>query len=568
MQSTTVSRTESRSASPAREVGNFYSFTDGLADFARRLGGVVGGSSSSAGGGGALRPLGEPLAAQSATIDNPNEKFLEASFSVEPGTDSERGSSGGGARARNVTSESIAWTSYDEADAAEADRQIDADCSALLAALKAAAYPPEIRVLVESFEAAASQASKMVRALDWSYGASGVGPRVRWTRAGLPPTPRFAPATRAAIGAWAIPLLCSLVPAESLMFLLGAALTEHRIIFVGGALGMDAASSAVLGLDALLAPLKWVSTLIPSLPLNKSEYLSPAGPIIVGTPSLPSDWVQDSETLVVLLDRETLRIPTEQQEVATSQSSSSPPATGMGLLKLLPPDSSALFNKLESHAAVLSGVDPSSGRGRRPCFAPSPSQAAAAKAITTIVNRYVTDLVSVVYAMGGQMTDFKKVSERVLEFVHRKAEAEVPFWKRFLESMMINHAFNERAEARNAAAATAAAAAAAALTTRGASPPANREASHAAAREAYLVTTADKLFSAAHDASVLASALLGGSMSPPPVPNAQSTRALEARRLGSSWQQRPAAPIRIGPPAAVVAVRSRSSRELTAQPHI
>jgi hypothetical protein len=92
---------------------------------------------------------------------------------------------------------------------------------------------------------------------------------------------------------------------------------------------MDAVSSAALALSYLLTPLHWEGALLPSVPMPLSDLLSTPTPLIAGVPRLPADWVQDDETLIVLLDRETLRIPVKRGRGGEAD-----------LLTFLPPGSS------------------------------------------------------------------------------------------------------------------------------------------------------------------------------------------------------------------------------------
>jgi hypothetical protein len=117
------------------------------------------------------------------------------------------------------------------------------------------------------------------------------------------------PETRAALLAHALPVLASLLPPDSLLLLLGAALTEKRLVFVGGALSLEALTAAVAAFPLLLSPLAWEGLHLPVLPRALLEVLQAPLPYIVGLRSLPPRFEQDEETIVVLLDRETLRIP-------------------------------------------------------------------------------------------------------------------------------------------------------------------------------------------------------------------------------------------------------------------
>lgn len=79
---------------------------------------------------------------------------------------------------------------------------------------------------------------------------------------------------------WALPVLLAWVPFETLIWIIGLALCEAKIIVVGTEVGMI--SSAIAGLLALIHPLKWVAPLIPILPLKHFEFVESPVPLIAG----------------------------------------------------------------------------------------------------------------------------------------------------------------------------------------------------------------------------------------------------------------------------------------------
>jgi hypothetical protein len=117
------------------------------------------------------------------------------------------------------------------------------------------------------------------------------------------------PETARAITEWAAPVLFSLLPVDSILLLVGAALTEQKIVLVGGNLSQESVASCVLALALLLRPLAWVGPFLPTLPPSLLDITSAPIPIMVGVPSLPPTFEADEATIVVLLDRETVRIP-------------------------------------------------------------------------------------------------------------------------------------------------------------------------------------------------------------------------------------------------------------------
>lgn len=214
------------------------------------------------------------------------------------------------------------------------------------------------------------------------------------------------PEAQSALCDWAAAILFSLLPVDSVLLLVGAALTEQKLIFVGGNLSQETVSACVLAMAAILRPLSWVGPFLPTLPSNLLDVVSAPIPIIVGLPQLPPHFEQDEATVVVLLDRETVRIPALRKALGMSafSSSSSDHDGGVagastaakagigsseenedeeghllpGFLELQLPGNSSLFHKLEPLSRILRTV-PQPQPPRETASAPSAAAAASSE---------------------------------------------------------------------------------------------------------------------------------------------------------------------------------------------
>lgn len=79
---------------------------------------------------------------------------------------------------------------------------------------------------------------------------------------------------------WALPILLSWMPIESLIWAIGMLMCEVKLIVLGTEPGM--VSCAVMGLLALLQPLNWVAPLIPILPCKNIDFIESPVPIFAG----------------------------------------------------------------------------------------------------------------------------------------------------------------------------------------------------------------------------------------------------------------------------------------------
>ena len=115
-------------------------------------------------------------------------------------------------------------------------------------------------------------------------------------------------ATRAIIAS-CLPELLRRVPCDTLLGVMGALLTERKVVLVaasesGGAqpVGLHALSCCVLALAALLRPLAWAMPLLCPVPSSLSMVLQSPVPLLVGVQTLPADWEPDDECVLLALD--------------------------------------------------------------------------------------------------------------------------------------------------------------------------------------------------------------------------------------------------------------------------
>ena len=99
---------------------------------------------------------------------------------------------------------------------------------------------------------------------------------------------------------WLCPSLFSAVSLEDLVFLMSALAQEKSIIFVSHNLGLM--TSCVLGLQALLRPLKWPHVLIPVIPNSLRDLVEAPVPLLAGLPGSYPTKKNQLNVIWVLLD--------------------------------------------------------------------------------------------------------------------------------------------------------------------------------------------------------------------------------------------------------------------------
>jgi len=193
----------------------------------------------------------------------------------------------------------------------------------------------------------------------------------------------------------------------------------------------------VAALPLLLSPLHWEGKLYPLLSFDSMAALSAPFLFCAGVIEPPKDFSQDAETVVLLLDRETLKIPnpTHLQFTDTTARPTGMEDTSNVYLSLQIPDASALHAKIAPHFTAFACGD--SARLKRPCYNPTLIQKQAVKNILGTIQTHVEDLVT--RARAGRVPR------------DGDDDPETPFWKRFLNSQSLSCA-KEAEEIKRAAA--------------------------------------------------------------------------------------------------------------------
>lgn len=299
--------------------------------------------------------------------------------------------------------------------------------------------------------------------------------------------------TWAAAVEWAAPVLFSVLPVDSVLLLVGAALTEHSIVLVGGELSLEAVSSCALALACLLQPLSWASAaegggprapashitaplplplsspgqvgaFQPVLPEAMAHLLDAPTPILVGVARLPADFVQDDRTIVALLDRETVRVRHTASEgggAAVAVTAAATTDSGRrgaleshaDVLRLQLPGNSALYGQLEPVASLLrmgsgsgSGATIASDPTARPCYRPTPTQRDAAVLLCATICCYVRGLLAAAFTAGetsppvsgrGGARPLPPLPLCRARLLASCSESEAPFWDALLGTQML-----------------------------------------------------------------------------------------------------------------------------------
>lgn len=118
-------------------------------------------------------------------------------------------------------------------------------------------------------------------------------------------TPRYE--STALIREWALPKMFRTLALENVLLVLGCALVELQIVFVSQHL--RTLSACTLGLVSMLRPLRWVGPLVSALPAKMYEYLDSPVPLVLGVLSLPLDFYQGADMVLVFADEDRVRLP-------------------------------------------------------------------------------------------------------------------------------------------------------------------------------------------------------------------------------------------------------------------
>ncbi|KAA0167014.1 hypothetical protein FNF28_02937 [Cafeteria roenbergensis] len=198
-----------------------------------------------------------------------------------------------------------------------------------------------------------------------------------------------------AVRAWALPPLLSLVHTTHLLMVLGALMGEYKVVVRAGRLPIEAASAAVVGLAALLRPLRWVSTLVPLLPAKLHRVLEASVPVLCGVQELPPNFKQDDRTVLLHLDRDDVSVPEVLRSGGTLY---------RAYLEVQLPLSSELSKALDGPCSVLhkaGGLEPPRAgdpqgdiaRGLLPLWEANEDQRQACMAVAAVMEVYVCGVI-------------------------------------------------------------------------------------------------------------------------------------------------------------------------------
>lgn len=244
-------------------------------------------------------------------------------------------------------------------------------------------------------------------------------------------------------------------------------------------MSQESVSSCVAALGALIRPLSWVGPFLPTLPPCLMDVISAPIPILVGLPYLPEDFEQDEETVLVLLDRETVRVPAMRTRTVSRDVQGAGGADQAedavqllpGFLEIQIPGNNHLYSKLEPLSRCLrhgsgsgTGIDISRNRVR-PCYKPTGQQVEACKHLVGSINAHVQGLLRRILASGLRAQAQKDAMQPTQQ--HRRSasgsarrlpplsvcsaalleivpEGELPFWSRFLQTQLISCFYESR----------------------------------------------------------------------------------------------------------------------------
>ena len=198
----------------------------------------------------------------------------------------------------------------------------------------------------------------------------------------------------------------------------------------------------------------------PILPADMAHLLDAPTPLLVGISHLPRDFEQDDRTVVVLLDRETVRIRHSGLEAPnTGHHCVGALESHADVLMLQLPGNSALYHQLEPLAALLrtgsgsgSGVAVMHDPTVRPCYRPTPTQVDACRLLGASLCCYVRGLLRILFASTGTGTrDATRPGTMLLPplalcragVMSVCSEPEAPFWEALLSTQMLAY-FIER----------------------------------------------------------------------------------------------------------------------------
>jgi hypothetical protein len=212
------------------------------------------------------------------------------------------------------------------------------------------------------------------------------------------------------------------------LLLIGAALTERKIIFVAQKLPLECVSACALCMIALIRPLTWAGPLLPTLPAALIELLMSPVPLITGVTYLPEGFELDESTIVVDLDDASLKFPESNDD-----------DTYLGIRLPLYND---LYYKLLPHTAKIHIVD--GDAAPKVVFVPTDDQSKSCLRVVEAINSYVRTIVH--YTVSHGVASASPLRQRFLptlssiktQILRNCRPSEVLFFKRFLSSQLLS----------------------------------------------------------------------------------------------------------------------------------
>jgi hypothetical protein len=238
---------------------------------------------------------------------------------------------------------------------------------------------------------------------------------------------------RLGIVLWTAPIFFSLLPLDSILLLVGAALTERKIIFVAQKLPLECVSACALCMSSLIRPLTWVGPLLPTTPDALIDLLMSPVPLIAGVTYLPEGFELDESTIVVDLDDASLKLP----EVTDADADE----TYLGIRLPLYND---LYYKLLPLTSTVHVVSADSTLAPKVVFVASEEQSKACVTIVEAINTYVRSIIH--YTISHGISSASPLRQRFLpslgsikvSLLRNCRPSEVLFWRRFLGSQLLS----------------------------------------------------------------------------------------------------------------------------------
>jgi hypothetical protein len=234
---------------------------------------------------------------------------------------------------------------------------------------------------------------------------------------------------RLGISQWTASIFFSLLPLDSILLLVGAALTERKIIFVAQKLPLECVSACALCMSSLIRPLNWVGPLLPTLPDALIELLMSPVPLITGVTYLPEGFELDESSIVVDLDDASIKFP---------ESGDDDSYLGIRL-----PLYNDLYYKLLPLTSTVHVVDGNSAP--KVVFIPTEDQLKTCLSLIDSINIYCRNIIH--YTVSHGVSSASPLRQRFLpslssiktQVLRNCRPSELLFWRRFLSSQLFSH---------------------------------------------------------------------------------------------------------------------------------